>query len=93
MERIALVARLKPDAKERAGELATVKPTVPEGISHISTFLSGDEVVFMLEGDSPDESHWMWLNDPVNSTVLAPWLPLFDGPLHRAPEVTSWEFG
>lgn len=91
VERIAMVARLKPDAKERARELAEVKLTVAPGISHISVFLSGDEVVFLLEGDAPEESHRMWLDDPVHSTTLEPWLALFDGPLHRAPELVSWE--
>jgi len=86
-----MVARLKPDARERAGELAVLEPAVPPGVSQISIFLSGDEVVFMLEGDAPEEGHRIWLNDPLNSTLLEPWLSLFDGPLHRAPEVASWE--
>ena len=88
-----MVARLKPDAKERASELAMLEPTERPGLSHVSVFLSGDEVVFLLEGESPEESYRMWLDDPVNATLLEPWLPLFDGPLHRAPEIASWELG
>lgn len=91
MDRIALVARLKPGAEERAGELALVEPTDAPGVSTTSVFLSAGEVVFVLEGDSPDESYRMWLDDPVRSTMLEPWLPLFDGPLHRAAEVAHWE--
>jgi hypothetical protein len=77
---------------ERVGA-SRARPTSPSGISQISIFLSGDEVVFLLQGDAPEESHRMWLDDPVNSTLLEPWLPLFDGPLHRAPEIVSWEIG
>ena len=88
-----MVARLKPTAQERASELAMREPSGAPGLSHISVFLSGDEVVFLLEGESPDESFRMWLDDPVDSTLLEPWLPLFDGPLHRAPEIAAWDLG
>ena len=30
------------------------------------------------------------LDDPVSSTVLTPWLPLFEGPLHQARAAHSW---
>jgi hypothetical protein len=93
MERIALVARLEPDAEERAEELAMVPPSEAPGISRVSVFLSSGEVVFVLEGDSPEASYREWLDDPVESTMLEPWLPLFKGPLHRAPEVAHWELG
>ena len=91
MERIALVARLEPDAQERAGELASVPPSEARGISRISVFLSSGEAVFVLDGESPEASYRKWLDDPVNSTMLEPWLPLFEGPLHRAGEVAHWE--
>jgi hypothetical protein len=91
MERVALVARLKPEAEDRASELAMVEPIEPAGITGISVFVSGGEVVFVLEGDSPEASCRMWLDDPVRSTMLEPWLPLFDGPLHRAAELAHWE--
>jgi hypothetical protein len=48
---------------------------------------------FGSRGMPRKEIHRMWLDDPVNSTLLEPWLPLFDGPLHRAPEILSWEIG
>jgi hypothetical protein len=44
------------------------------------------EVVFLVEGGGARESVLATLDDPVMSTALAPWLPLFDGPLHRAYE-------
>jgi hypothetical protein len=93
VESIAIVARLKPGTEERARELAIREPGVAQepGVSRVSVFLSPGEAVFVLEGDSPDESFRKFLDNPVNSTMLAPWLPLFDGPLHRAPELAHWD--
>ena len=91
MESIALVARLKPGTAERARELAVVEPAETPGIRRISVFVSPGEAVFLLEGESPEESFRTFLDDPVDSTMLAPWLPLFEGPLHRAPELAHWD--
>jgi hypothetical protein len=90
VERIALVARLKPDTREQAAELAAAKPDAP-GVSRLSIYLSPTEVVFVIEGEDPEHLVRALLDDPVRSTALEPWLPLFDGPLHRAPEVSTWE--
>jgi hypothetical protein len=30
-------------------------------------------------------------NDPVASTLVGHWLPLFDGPLHQASQAYDWE--
>ena len=91
MESIAIVARLKPGTEERARELAMLEPAGAPGVSRISVFLSPGEAVFLLEGESPDEGFRTFLDDPVDSTMLAPWLPLFDGPIHRAPQLAHWD--
>jgi hypothetical protein len=54
-------------------------------------FLAEDEIVFLLEGEHADESLRAILNDPVRSTAIGPWLPLFDGPLRPACEAYLWE--
>jgi hypothetical protein len=90
VERIALVARLKPDTREQAAELAADAPEAP-GASRRSIYLSPSEVVFVIEGEDPESVVREWFDDPVRSTALGPWLPLFDGPLHRAPEISTWE--
>ena len=33
------------------------------------------------------------MNDPVRSTMLSAWLPLFEGPLHLAREAYFFERG
>jgi hypothetical protein len=86
-----MVARLKPGADERARELALREPAATPGLSRLSVFVSPGEAVFLLEGESPGKSFRKFLDDPVDSTLLAPWLPLFEGPLHRAPELAHWD--
>jgi hypothetical protein len=91
VESIAIVARLKPGTEDRARELAMLEPAGAPGVSRISIFLSPGEAVFLLEGESPEEGFLRFLDNPVDSTMLAPWLPLFDGPLHRAPRLGAWD--
>jgi hypothetical protein len=92
-ERIVLVARLKSGERERAAKLLDdgIEPIVPETVDRWEIFLSETEVVFLFEGEGARESVLKSLDDPVMSTALAPWLPLFEGPLHRAFEARSWE--
>lgn len=92
MDRVVLVARLKPDAIDRAREvLAQEESADIDGFDRRAIFISASEVVFFFEGRDVDESVRAILDDPVRSTPLGSWLPLFDGPLHRAPEVYFWE--
>jgi hypothetical protein len=93
VDRVVLVARLRAGQRERAEKLLAdrAEPIVPEGVDRWAIFLSEGEVVFLFEGGGARESVLTTLNDPVMSTALAPWLPLFEGPLHRAYEARSWE--
>ena len=94
MDRVVVVARLKAGARERAEELLAegAGPFVPEEtVDRGAILLSESEVVFLFEGQNVEESVRAILNDPVESSALGPWLPLFEGPLHRAWEAHSWE--
>jgi hypothetical protein len=93
VDRIVLVARLKAGQRERAKELLDdgVEPIAPEAVDRRVTFLSESEVIILFEGEGARESVLTTLDDPVMSTALASWLPLFDGPLHRAYEAHSRE--
>ena len=48
--------------------------------------------MFFVEGTDADKSIKAIFDDP-SATEIAHWLPLFDGPLHRAPEAYFWERG
>jgi hypothetical protein len=95
LERLALVARLKPEAYQRAQELASADPPAAQlGDTPLrgSIFLSSNEVVFMIEGDDVELHTREWFDDPVLSTAISSWLPLFDGPLHAAREFAVWNW-
>jgi hypothetical protein len=96
VDRFVLVARLKPDGRRRAEELLAQHSALGdaelEGAFDLhAVFLSETEVVFLFEGESAHESVRALFNDPVQSTLIAHWLPLFDGPLHRASQAYVWE--
>ena len=93
LKRVVLVARLKSDAYERAEELASAEAQIGPDLAGLrySVFLSPSEVVFMAEGNEVEHRLREWFNDPARSTGISPWLPLFDGPLHAAVEVTHAE--
>ena len=96
MERFVLVARLRDGAHQRAHELAASPlPNDPavDGFKRVAVFLSETEIVFVFEADSAERIVRRILNDPVQSTAITPWLPLFDGPLHRAEEAYYWQSG
>lgn len=90
MERVVLVAALKAGAQDRARELLEASAAgedPPESVTdRQGVFLSDRDVIFFFEGREAGEAVRELMNDPVRSTMLAPWYPLFDGPLHAARE-------
>jgi hypothetical protein len=94
VERFAVIARLKPDGRDRAIELIAQDQAGQYASTEFerqSIFLAEGEVVFVFEGPDARAKLRSILNDPVRSTPLSHWLPLFDGPLHAAPEAYYWE--
>jgi hypothetical protein len=96
VDRLVLVARLKLGGRQRAEELLAEHATLgaaelaPDLDRH-AIYLSETELVFLFEGEGSRESVRAVFNDPVQSTLISHWLPLFDGPLHRAEEAYFWE--
>jgi hypothetical protein len=92
VDRVIVLGRLKVGTRERAEQLIADEAAAdgPEDrFDRVTIFLSDTEVVFLLEGANADESFRAILNDPVRSTRIAPWLPLFDCPLHAMREASS----
>jgi hypothetical protein len=91
VDHFILTARLLEGAHERALELAAnATPPGGSGIDRFGIYLSRSEVIFLVEAPDAERLVRRMLNDPVRSTELSHWLPLFDGPLHRAAEVYHW---
>jgi hypothetical protein len=96
MDRFVLVARLKPDGRQRAEKLlaehsALGGADLDTAVGRHAIFLSETEVVFFFEGEGTHESIRAVFNDPAQSTLISHWLPVFDGPLHQAAEAYLWE--
>jgi hypothetical protein len=95
MERVVLIAPLKPGARDQAIELIerSTSGEQEQATQRVGIFLSDREVVFFFEGHAAAAAVREFVNDPVRSSMLSPWLPLFDGPLHVAHESYFFEHG
>jgi len=97
LERLALVARLKPGSQTRAEELiAKGPPFDPQQVGFVrhSVFLSATEVVFLFEAH---EVEWLvnaLVEDPFQWMIidaLDAWRPLVEGHPRIAREQFYWE--
>ena len=97
MERLALIARLNPDAQARAEELISKGPPFDlkdSGFVRHSVFLSATEVVFLFEAH---EVEWLvsaLVEDPFQwmiADALDAWRPLIEEHPRIAREQFSWE--
>lgn len=94
MDRLAVVARLRPDTETRAKALIEAGPPFDPGevgLSRHDVYLSHGEVVFVFEGP---EVEWIvdaLVDDPFRSPVFAAWEPLLDRPPRLARPVYHWE--
>src|SRR5215210_38600 len=95
MERVAIVARLKSGAAERARQLIDAGPPFElgeSGIERHSVFVSAGEVVFAIEGDQVE-----WVVDELIDApfryelrrALDEWRAIVEGP----PRVARQQFG
>jgi hypothetical protein len=94
MQRIAVIAKLKPNAEKRATELIeTGPPFDPDqlGFDRHSVYLSGNQVVFVFEGGRLDHLLRQVVRDPGNLGAFSKWEPLIDGFPSVAREAYSWQ--
>ena len=96
MDRLALIARLKPGTEERAARLLETGPPfdpADTGLSRHSVYLSAGEVVFVFEGD---EVEWI-VEDIVNqpfgavADAFGTWRELVEGQPRIARTAYFWE--
>jgi hypothetical protein len=96
MERLAVIARLRPDAEARAAELVEQGPPFSPkeiGFSRHSVFLSGDHVVFVFEGGKLNDLLRAVVKAPSSAAALREWEQVLEGMPRIAREVYSWERG
>jgi hypothetical protein len=97
MERVALIARLKPGSEEQAAQLLSTGPPYDpgeRGLSRHAVYLSAGEVVFVFEGD---EVEWIveeMVSEPASGSLAAAldaWRELVDGPPRIARAAYAWQ--
>ena len=96
MERVAVIAKLKPDVETRAEELIKEGPPFdPQGtgFERHAVFLSGDQAVFVFEGGKLDELLQAIIRAPKTSRKFRAWEPLLDGLPKVAREAYFWQRG
>jgi hypothetical protein len=94
MDRLAVIAKLKPDSEQRAEELIAMGPPFDPsvlGFERHSVFLTGDHVAFVFEGGRLDELMHSVVKDPANVGAFQAWESLLDGMPHVAREAYHWE--
>jgi hypothetical protein len=94
MQRIAVIARLKPEAEKRATQLIESGPPFdPDtlGFDRHAVYLSGNQVVFVFEGGRLDHLLHAVVRDPSNVSAFGKWEPLIDGFPTVAHEAYSWQ--
>jgi hypothetical protein len=96
MQRVAVIARLKPNTEKRATELIeTGPPFDPDqlGFDRHSVYLSGNQVIFVFEGGRLDQLLHGVIRNPDNVRAFGAWEPLIDGFPSVAREAYTWQRG
>jgi hypothetical protein len=95
-DRVAVVAKLRPDSRERASQiLAKGAPYALDeaGFSRHSVFLAEEAVVFVFEGPGVEGLIRDLVDDPADSAAFSIWGPLLAGTPALAREEFYWEAG
>jgi hypothetical protein len=93
-ERLAVIAKLRPDSREQAQAiLAEGAPydLGESGFRRHSVFLATDTVVFVFEGSGIEWLVRDLVGDPARSAAFSVWGPLLDGTPALAREEFYWE--
>jgi hypothetical protein len=93
-ERVAVVAKLRPGSRERAGQI--VAEGAPYELGEVgfrrhSVFLAEDAAVFVFEGRGVEGLVSDLVNDPARSAMFSVWGPLLEGTPQLAHEAFYWE--
>jgi len=93
-QRVAIVANLLPDSRERAAQIVAEGPPYElrvAGFEQHSVFLAEDVVVFVFEGSGIEGLVRDLVNDPARSATFSVWGRLLKGTPVLAREEYHWE--
>jgi hypothetical protein len=93
-DRVAVIAKLRPDSSEQARAILTEGAPYDLGESGFrrhSAFLATETVVFVFEGPGVERLVRDLLGDPARSAAFSVWGPLLDGTPALAREEFYWE--
>jgi hypothetical protein len=94
MNRLAVIAKLRPNAEEQAEKLIEGGPPFdPSGLGfeRHAVYLTGDHAVFVFEGGRLDQLMQTVIKDPSSVGAFREWEPLIEGMPRVAREVYHWE--
>ncbi|MBD0291364.1 MAG: hypothetical protein ICV74_08925 [Thermoleophilia bacterium] len=94
MERVAVVAKLKPNCADRARELVEEGPPfdpIALELERHSVFLSEEQAVFVFEGPRVNTLFRMVAEAGTAAGAFARWERILDGIPRLTREVWSWE--
>jgi hypothetical protein len=97
MERVAIIARLKPGSEQRAVELVGAGAPfdlADSGIVRHSIYISATEVVFVFEAHEVEWIVDQLIDEPFHyelQQALERWREIVDGPPHVARERFGWQ--
>lgn len=94
MNRLAVIAKLRPDAEEKAEKLIESGPPFdPSGLEfdRHSVYLTGDHAVFVFEGGRLDQLMHAVIHEPTSISAFREWEKLIDGVPRVAREAYHWQ--
>ena len=94
MNRLAVIATLKPGAASKAEELVEKGPPFdPSGLGfeRHSVYLAGDQALFVFEGGRLDQMMQSVIKDPSSIGAFRQWESLLEGMPRVAREAYHWE--
>jgi len=94
VERLAVIAKLKEGAAEQAAILVRRGPPFDpgeNGFERHAVYLTGDQVIFLFEGDAADRSVQEILTNGSRSAALGAWGKLLDQVPQLAVEGYYWK--
>lgn len=96
VERVAVVAKLRPGSREQASQILAAGAPYDlgeAGFRRHSIFLTEQAAVFVFEGPGVEKLVRDLVDDPTRSAAFSAWGPLLEETPTLAPEEFYWEAG